>query len=192
MSSIAERARQEADAVEAAEATEATGEDVQPEAPPEVEAESAALADEPSSQAQIEKATKALAKEDERHAKRVAEIMGEDFALVHECPTCADFAAGFTLTSPDDAPPFKHGERFATCDTCNGYGVVLTGARTDHGQTQTCVVCAGQGFVTKQEAPMQLPPPPAVMQQTGAQNAADVLRAQGYMVIDPPTSGYAT
>lgn len=192
MLSIAERARQEADAVEAAEATEAPDTDTEPDTDPEPVQPEPELDTEPSAQAQIEKATKALAKEDERHAKRVAEIMGEDFALVHSCPACADFAAGFTLTDPDAGPPVLHGEQYEACGTCNGYGVVLTGALTDHGRTQTCTPCAGQGYVTKQAAPVQLPPPPAAMQQTGAANAADVLRAQGYMVIDPPTSGYAT
>jgi len=134
--------------------------------------------------ADVEKALVAMEKENVRHAARVQQIMGSDFELVYVCPGCTDFAAGFTLTAPDVAPDMLHGQEYECCTRCNGYGAVLTGSLAEHGRVQTCIHCNGQGFIT-------LAPPPVVpiAQAQAASphaNLANELRAQGFMVIDPP------
>ena len=177
MSAATELARAEADAVEAEDVDTDEAED---EADDEAEA-----AAESSSNVSMEKALQKLEAENVRHGKRVAEIMGDDFALVHVCTHCQDFAAGFTLTPPDEAPPLVHGGEFQRCGKCNGYGQVLTGALTDHGTTTTCRGCSGQGYIEVVLPLAPLPPMPGQSNQHAS--LANELRAQGFMVIDPPT-----
>lgn len=134
--------------------------------------------------ADVTKAVKQLEREGERHTKRVAEIMGADFALVHPCPTCQDFAAGFTLTAPEGEVPMVQATEYERCTHCNGYGVVLTGALADHGRVQTCLTCNGQGFTHKAS---ETPSLSAVRDEPSPHaSLANELRAQGYMVIEPP------
>lgn len=191
MSRAAELAREEADAVEAAENEQPeedadTGDDAGNEQPEEDAPQAAdEPADEPSSNVSMEKALKQMERENERHAKRVAEIMGADFELVHVCEACAGFAAGFTLEAPDTAPELLHGEMFERCVKCNGWGAVLTGSVNDIGRTTTCQNCTGQGYVTKVPTLPDVPAPASVLNPN--HSVADQLRAQGYMVIEPPT-----
>jgi hypothetical protein len=155
----------------------------------EAEAEDTDAADaEEAASVSVEKALAAMEKENVRHAARVQQIMGDDFALVHPCPNCQDFAAGFTLTPPDTAPPVLHGAEYEACAKCNGYGLVLTGSLAEHGRTQTCLACNGQGFVTKPVEPVALPPMPFTTDRPAMSGEADRLRSMGYMVIDPPTT----
>jgi hypothetical protein len=177
---IAEAEAQEAEADEEEEAAEA--ETVEPEQEVEPEA---------SANLSMDKALAAMEKENVRHAARVQQIMGADFDLVHVCPGCVDFAAGFTLTPPETEPPILHGADYEACDRCNGYGLVLTGSRADHGRTQTCLNCNGQGYVTRPAAPAVLPPMPNAVSASPHASLADELRAQGYMVIDPPAQARA-
>lgn len=178
MSRVTDLARAEADAVEAEEMDEAEEADAL-EGDDETEPE-------PSSNVSVERALKQLEAENERHAKRVAQIMGDDFELVHVCPGCVDFAAGFTLTPPDEAPPLLYGDEFQRCDKCNGYGSVLTHALTEHGSATTCRKCNGQGYIEVPLPSAAVPPPAAAMNPNHP--LADQLRAAGYMVIDPPAS----
>lgn len=172
----ADEAEAEAEAAEdEAETTDDTPQEPAAEAPP----------------VDVEKAMKKLDQENVRHAAAVERIMGADFALCYPCPTCVDFAAGFTMTPPNEAPPMLEGAEFERCDKCNGYGSVITGALTEHGATTTCRKCSGQGYV---EVPLQAPTAPTPIAPavfTGAVDAASYdiaaqLRAQGFMVIDPP------
>lgn len=190
MSKITDMAEAEAEAVEAAEGdTAASDDDTEASsfAAPELRPDEPAgdePADEPSANVSMDKAVKQLQAEDERHAKRVAQIMGDDFALVHVCSGCQEFAAGFTLTAPNDAPPLVTSPDYQRCEKCNGYGMVLTGSLAEHGQTQTCLNCNGQGFINTPAPLPQAQAPAAVLNPN--HSLADQLRAQGYMVLDPP------
>ena len=146
--------------------------------------ETAAPDPEPTPELDMKKAAKAMERENERHAKRVEEIMGADFELVHPCPKCETFAAGFTFEAPEDQPEMLHGAQFERCTDCNGYGAVLTGSLADHGRIQTCLTCSGQGFVNKPTLVTPLPAGPTPVSPHAS--VADELRAQGYMVIEPP------
>ena len=127
------------------------------EAPPEEPEEEAAEDDEtpaepstepqpePEPQAQAdEKAGEKLGKENDRHVRAVARIMGDDFALVHPC-VCEGF--GFTFEAPSAAPEYAHAPDTETCQACNGLGEVLTGARNPHNERRACQTCSGQGYV---------------------------------------------
>lgn len=130
------------------------------------------------------KAVKQLDNENERHAKRVAEIMGEDAAQLHPCPTCVLGPVGFVFNLPDAQPEYKAATDTQTCDTCNGLGDVLSGSNNERSKLKACTACSGQGYVFKTEAPVvpiatpaAAPIDPAIVAQ---------LRAAGYAVIDPP------
>lgn len=175
MSHIAEMARAEADAAEAADP------DIEPDTEPDTEPEPEP-APEPKG-VDPEKAFTLLAKEDDKHAKAVARIMGDDFALVYRCQHCVDLAAGFTFTPPDEMPPLAHPDEYERCDRCNGHGAVLTGAVNDIGRLQTCTRCSGQGF-TQKPVEVAVQPTPAQIQNPN-HSQADQLRALGYTVLDP-------
>lgn len=175
MSHIAEMARAEADAAEAADPD--TEPEPEPDAEPEPEPEPVAKGVDP------EKAFTLLAKEDDKHAKAVARIMGDDFALVYRCQHCVDLAAGFTFTPPDEVPPMLQPDEYERCDRCNGHGAVLTGAVSAIGHTQTCTRCSGQGFTQK---PVEVPVQPTPAQLANPNHSlADQLRAQGFTVLEP-------
>jgi DnaJ-class molecular chaperone len=176
VSKIMDMAEAEAAEAEAAEDDETTSEGDQADDEAEAVAEA--------SPANVEKAMQAMEKENVRHAARVRQIMGADFDLVYPCSHCADFAAGFTLTAPETQPEMLHGADYLRCAACNGYGLVLTGALAEHGQTQTCLTCNGQGFVTRPAPLAAVPNQPAL--QSPQSDIVNQLRTQGYMVIEPP------
>jgi len=122
---------------------------------------------------EIEKAGKALDAESERHGKRVAQILGDDFADWVPCPLCP--IPGFVVpSSPPPAEPERKaailaliGEGFGpdlkmdatteTCAACDGWGDVLTGARADRSKTKSCNTCAGTGYTTRMPPPLAVP-----------------------------------
>lgn len=179
MSAAAEMARAEADEVEAAEAAEA-------EVPQAVADEEEALA-EPSSNVSVDKALKAMEKENDRHATAVAKIMGEDFALVYPCQHCVDFASGFTFTPPEESGKLKRGEEFQTCDKCDGEGQVDTGAKKTATWHTTCRKCNGQGYIEVPLPSVYEAPAPAPASTNLNEAAVNALIAAGYMVLPPAT-----
>ena len=183
MSRITEIA--EAEAAEA-EAEDAQAQDAAESADDEPEADA-----EPSSNLNVDKALAQMEKENTRHAAAVARIMGADFELVYPCPTCQDFAAGFTFTPPDETPAMQHVPEFQRCEKCAGHGQVLTGALPSATVATTCRGCSGQGYI-------EVPLPPATPAYTppqqpanGDQDTINALIARGYMVLPPasPTPG---
>jgi hypothetical protein len=141
---------------------------------PEVEQEdgehSQKVSDAPRSQKEIEALNRKLDAEAERHAKRVAEIMGDDFALL--VPSPIDWTPGFIfgvegmLPAPSQlealdailgratAPDLKAAKDAQACEACNAIGDVLTGSRKEGQITKPCTSCGGTGWVPKlAEAP---------------------------------------
>lgn len=166
------------------EAAEAEAEAAEEEEAEETVAEEAVEVDEASAQKNAEKAIAAIEKENVRHAKRVSEIMGDDFALVYPCTHCLDFSAGFTFTPPEEMPEMLFGRDYERCQWCNGHGKVKTHSVAEHGRENTCEDCNGQGYTRRPAAPLTPLPQPA--QASPHASLANELRAQGYMVIDPP------
>lgn len=180
MSNAAELAREEADRVEAEEAAAAADDatdDATDDAP-----------EEPSSNVSTDKALAAIAKEGDRHAAAVAKIMGDDFALVYPCPTCSEGIAGFTFEAPNNHGGLLPVDEFLTCDKCDGYGQVYTGARDSATWHTTCRKCAGQGYVEVPLPVAQALPVAGPVATNGNQDIANQLRAAGFMVIDPPAT----
>lgn len=132
----------------------------------------AASAPAPRSQDEIEKLTEKLAREADRHAKRVQEIMGEDFALL--VPSPVDWTPGFIFNVPEMHPfpeqvdallalvgrtadaELLEAEDAQACDKCNALGRTLTGSRVDGQVTKPCGKCNGTGWVTR-FAPVVVP-----------------------------------
>lgn len=131
----------------------------------EGEQETEASAPPARSQAEIEAVTKKLEAEGTRHAKRVAEIMGDDFGLL--VPSPVDWTPGFIFNVPEMLPQpeqvaqlhallgqsapadYLPAEDAEACDKCNALGEVLTGSRKPGQETKLCVGCNGSGWKTK-------------------------------------------
>lgn len=117
------------------------------------------------SERDIEQAMDKLARENERHAKRVAEVMGDDFATVDVCPLCEPFTAGWIFPGNPIPPEQWHAVQLSvgltpepvlrqnpdteTCALCGGAGDLLTGATNDRARTMGCPPCGGQGYTTR-------------------------------------------
>jgi hypothetical protein len=165
---IRELAAAEADRAEAEnpdEETEAAeDEETRPPVEPEPEHEQPTEPPpEPPTQAQMEKMMERLAKEDERHRKRYAEVLGEQFELMQPCPRCLEsghiYPPEVAPLGPDqlaavDAslgrnvqPELREASDAERCAACDGWGVVLTGAQNEQGKVKPCTPCGGQGWV---------------------------------------------
>lgn len=169
-------------AAEEAERAEAEGED---EAEPGSEPEPVEPEPEPEPEpVDMAKAVKQLDAENERHAKRVADIMGADAAQLYPCPTCSLGPVGFVFALPDAEPEYKQAPDAELCADCNGLGDVLTGAVVERGRFKECPSCLGKGWRNKLAPVPEVPhlPQPAPIDP----NLVAQLRAAGYAVIDPP------
>jgi len=145
------------------------------------------------SDADVGKALEKLAREAERHGKRVSEIMGDDFAMLEICPL--DFTPGYVMPQmaaqlPDDvkdrvraligdggASELRDAEGVEMCPRCDGHGQLAFPTRNPHVKTQMCPKCSGQGYVnvtppapenvTALTAPAWQPQPPATSNGPG-------------------------
>lgn len=102
------------------------------------------LGDEPS-----EAQWKTLGKENERHERRVREIMGGFVDGFETCEPCQ--GAGLVPPGPPEPEPQTH-EYFRTCETCSGFGQVLTGSRAVGHTARNCPNCGGRGYEEKLDA----------------------------------------
>lgn len=180
MSTLADRVEEEARRAEAENPDEPTPEP-EPEPKPEPEPE-------PEPQAFVnigpEEIRKAEAKRT-AYRKAIGAILGEE-AVTHECLLCAGLGylpdlpppgTQFGIILTDDGPalvadePMREPEYLpapdkAECPECAGLGMVLTGAKTEHGRVAPCSKCSGNGWVMviRPEAPgppaFGTPPPP--------------------------------
>lgn len=134
--------------------TPASEDEPEPEPPPV----QAAL-----SEKEINKRVDALESEKRRHAKRIGEILQEEALDLIECEACEAAIPGFHYPAAmyqDGSPEralyemlaggadvqMQHPARYVTCDTCNGFGQVLTGARNDLNRLIICDDCKGAGY----------------------------------------------
>jgi len=156
---------------------EAAAEDGEPEA----------AAPAPPTQKEIDARHNKLDAEAQRHEKRVAEIMGDDFALLIRSPL--DWTPGF-LWNPAVAPlppeiagatmallgvespaDYAHDPGRQTCDKCNGLGQLATGSLVQEQATLPCRFCRGYGW-TGEGNPEQLPAPTPIVPQVYATSGA--------------------
>lgn len=184
----AEAERAEADeADEEAETETGAGDETEPaegdEAEPVVETERA-----PPTEAEVKRHIDRLDKEDERHTKRYAEILGADFESMQPCPRCLtsghiypfeaapiepeQIAAVDASLGRDVAADLKQATDATICEACDGWGMVLTGAKNEQGRVKPCTPCAGQGWVSPAATITPLPTPPTPAQTTNGEGAA--------------------
>ena len=138
---------------------------------------------EPSSETVLAERHKALASETRRHETRLRTIYGNDFESLAVCPLC--LADGWIVPAPPGAMPpeqweavqlaagqapdanYREADYAETCPTCDGWGQVLSGSKTDTQRLIPCRPCEGKGWKAKlgeqQPAPtfaLPVPPPP--------------------------------
>jgi rubrerythrin len=204
MSTIAERAREEAERVEAEEAeeNEQADQDAEPDAEPGDHEAAARAVAQAASEVDLEKRFKQLDNEHARHEKRLREILGDDFDTLLQCPMC--WTDGYALQVPvDQRPPeqvaaiyavlgqaaepeYAASPRHVTCNTCDGWGVVLSGARAQATRTVNCPTCGALGYIDK-EGQIVTPPSggPPVVASAGKDPLQEQLEARGFTVIPP-------
>jgi hypothetical protein len=118
---------------------------------------------EPPTQAQLEKMMDKLSKEDERHRKRYAEVLGDQFAMMMPCPRCLEsghiYPPEVAPVDPDQlaavdaslgrnvTPELREATDAIRCEACDGWGMVKTGAQNEAGAVKPCTPCGGVGWV---------------------------------------------
>lgn len=153
-----EQAAHEDEAAEAESAFEAPA-DVEVQAEPVEEAPQVGFTPE-----QLRKADRAI----DAHRKKLGEILGAEY-VAHQCLLCAgvgsvsdlppvgtEFAIFeqegeviFLVKPPTDEPAYRVAPDKEECPECAGLGMVLTGAKTEHGRVAPCGKCAGNGWIVK-------------------------------------------
>lgn len=143
----------------------------EPEVEPEPEPEPQPAPTEAAlSEKEIGKRIDALEREKERHAKRIGEILQEESLDLIECEACEPAIPGFhypagmysegsaqrvlyEMLGGGTEAQMRHPSRYVRCETCNGFGQVLTGAVNDIHRTKVCPDCpSGQGYHDREEA----------------------------------------
>lgn len=127
----------------------------------------------------IEKAFEKIARENDRHTKRIAEIMGPDFESVFPCDACAGFAAGFVLEEPQKPATYQPAKFTETCPECTGMGDVATGAKVRNLLIQ-CERCGGRGYIDLRPAgsPVAIAPISAAITTPGATDETPRVRSE--------------
>lgn len=128
------------------------------ETPPAPKAEPPIEGDEPTT-----KQLRDLTRENERHVGKVREIMGgfvEGFEPCEKCDTIG-------LQSPGPKP--RAHAFYKACETCAGFGQVLTGSLEAQYAAIACPDCGGRGFL---EAMLDNTPAVEVVKQLREQRAA--------------------
>lgn len=87
-----------------------------------------------------------LEREQERHEKRVREVMGAHVAGFEPCEHCG----GVGLLPPGPKPQTH--ENYKPCETCNGFGRVLTGSQRPGNEDVDCPSCRGRGYLERLDA----------------------------------------
>lgn len=150
----------------------------------------------------LEAAAKKIDQSANRHRARVEELLGpENFAALVPCELCSGDILGFhwppELLVPEseldarlidalragNAPPFNEAPDRHVCETCGGYGAVLTGSKVPGRTRIKCSTCRGGGFVPPLgDGAPGAGPTEADLEPGGpgeAQNAADNVDAFG-------------
>lgn len=161
--------------------------------------------------AEVERINKALAREAQRHAGRVVEIMGADSDILEQCPLCLPLIPGFRYPTPPVAeqlaavkeaigepatPNYRPDQYSKVCDVCDGLGGVLTGSKVANQATLPCIKCGAQGWLPigperqgAQAAPINggAPPVSYTLPPVDTPDPPEVasLKALGYIVVPP-------
>lgn len=202
----AEPAEEPQEPAEPEEPAEGDEEPAEPQEPSDEPAETPAPG---MTEKELEKAHAKLVAENERHAGRVGQIMGEDAQTLIPCPLCSDFVAGLifpmqpseevranVLAALGVAPKgdLQKFENFEECPSCHGEGKVLTGSHVPEYITRNCPACQGTGYKERGLAPAaagngavephpaftELPPPPPEDEAW-----IEEAKKRGYTIVPP-------
>lgn len=139
----------------------------------EDDAEDAGPPPPPSSLTVTEERNKQMNAAAKTHETRLRTILGDDFAEYLPCPLCGGDAF-MVATPPGVMPPeqweavqvasgqlkqanLKHAEYAEMCDTCDGWGQVLTGSKAEGQVAVPCRTCEGKGWKAKLETAPPVP-----------------------------------
>jgi len=179
MSTLAEKARAEADEAEAENPDDVNAEPAEDdETQPEPEQETPAQAAAP--QLTEQEAEREFAKLEKAAAKYLENALVSATKLgipVESCPLCtfpglaipraehevtSDVVARvLALIGRNVEPEYKPSQAYIRCEACDGWGDVLTGAQKDVSRTAMCVQCGGKGYVNNVQPIIQTPAPAA-------------------------------
>lgn len=113
---------------------------------------------------QQDKDREKLDRENERHDKRVREIMGEDAAYLVNCPLCGDVSTGFLMVQEEGVISEDHLSKLKEllgiglpsqlrphptahkCETCDGEGECSSGSKRAGFDVIQCPTCNGKGW----------------------------------------------
>lgn len=160
----------------------------------------------------LERRGKQLDGENERHAKRVAQIMEEGAADLIPCPVCMDGIAGWiyppevSQLAPEaiarvrqviglpDYTTFHRAAFAGECPDCGGLGEVTTGSHVPGREVTTCETCQKAGWIRTRPLSGRIEVDAGTGEiLTGPMHVADDeadtevrnLRQRGYTVIPP-------
>lgn len=186
----------------------------EPEDPFESEPENRAT---PRDEKEAEKLWQRVTAEDERHAKRVTDLFGDEAVHLLRCPMCMHVTAGWlfppnVMPLPDeslalvrgllgmpDVSTFADSTTTETCPDCGGLGRVKSGSHVPGYDVIDCQRCVSKGWVSKQGASsFQITngstgttPPPVPVSSAEADEDPQVrsLRERGFLVVPPTNAG---
>lgn len=151
-------------------------------------------------------------RENERHAKRVGEIMEEEATALIPCPICMDAFHGWIfdpahapltpeqrdrmlqLLGMNDWEELPQASWAQECATCRGHGRVKTGSKREGRETTGCLDCGESGWINRRAAQVAVEnghhaDVPAATGPTVYGTEPDprvqALREDGYTVIPP-------
>lgn len=196
-SKVKQLADEEAERVEREEAerengaADDTADDTAAEPPPNVDPETGELTADDGAVASIN-AAEQLEREVQRHTTAVRRILGDAAEAWDVCEFCESL--GFR---PPTSPVYKAG--LVRCETCRGYGRLLTPSLADGMADMGCDVCNGRGYREQAEIAPPYVPPPTPAPLTNGTPAAPTFYpgyALGYMPgpdgLPVPIPGYGT
>lgn len=94
----------------------------------------------------------AFEKEARRHERAIAKVLGPEFVEA-VCPTCQ--GVGYAPQGADAAPQLQTHQDYRACETCAGFGDVLTGSHKQGHELASCPSCAGTGYLMRRPEPEQ-------------------------------------
>jgi hypothetical protein len=153
-------------------------EDGEPTEPNEGATARAAVASAPDSFTLSEALNTKLERERKRHGTAMKNLLDDADQDVMPCPICerldaAPIIVGHIAAIPDEGwqqlqqiagveavPPFAKAKGVVPCPECNAIGQVEYPTHNQHMKYQTCLTCAGNGYLPEQQA--EQPPAPVV------------------------------
>jgi hypothetical protein len=152
------------------------------EVPEGVDPETGEITEQTSQEAAADDGSDALIKRAEKaqtnYAKRIRDIFGDN-APQYDCPACSGLGLVWNVDEPQ--AELVHPDNLVTCESCNGYGSVITGSKAPGRETTVCIACSGNGYRTVTPQPENVTPIVPASAATVGTSGAPVM---GWMSAD--------